>query len=147
MSNKRRQHYLEDHHLLDFSISRAFMRAFKEELEPVKEDTNAEMRSSIKEHPMERQNPQINLLALNSKPLSELKRPIDFKSGTIFLDRNESNISPSKSSSYHPLNKTLTDAKELKIKSKELMRITNTYCINRPKLQEVMTKQVGSIDR
>lgn len=142
MAQRRRQDYLEDHHLLDFSGSKALFKAFQDELEPVREDATAELRCSIKEsQPQKDQKP--DLIDSNAPSfLTDKRNQRDTLISRLFQERN-SIIQPSgKTSSKNPLNKTVKDVKELKIKSKDLKKIANNYSVLRPKLHSQGSKQV-----
>lgn len=141
-ARKRRQHYLEDHHPLEFASAQNIPRTFKEELEPVKEEANAELRCSFKEPEQPGEGKRTNFAANLPPFLSEKRKQAELSSIHPLLDRTMTTGSAPKTSSQYSLNKTLTEVKELKIKSKELIRIANNYSHSKPKQADSPPKQV-----
>lgn len=138
-------HYLEDNRPLDNTTFKVSMRAFRDELEPVKEEANAELRCSVKE-PTEIESKLTKKTVSPSPQLSGDKRkPTEISLLTANLSLQGIQLNSAKNISSSVQSKTITDVKELKIKSKELVRITNAYSQYKLKPQDHSNKSVGSV--
>ena len=120
------------------------MRAFRDELEPVKEEANAELRCSVKEYREDESLPPKKQFSFSPPLLVEKRRQADLLGFNLKMESQNMPERTSKLAVQFLPNKTITDIKELKIKSKELMRIASNYSQNKPRVLEIWSKGVGS---